>query len=179
MLAVEDERLFVHHVRHRHVGRQPPREVGELVAHVIAAEGAPGQLAAIAMQRPQAHAHARRAGDGPHAAHQHQRVVDATVLAEARRVVGDLHRIAIGIFQPRHQHRGIGDVVLRCRDLAFQLDRVTSVARMRRLQQGAERRVAVEAWHARPHHFGPRVDQRREAAVADQGQFQRTHAVVS
>ena len=87
--------------------------------------------------------------------------------APARGKVDDLDLTALAVAQDRAQDRGIGQVVLFAAFEIFQLDAEVAAYLLGGREQGAERRVAIEGGQAAPDHVGLLVDQRAEAAVAD------------
>src|SRR5690606_21470774 len=104
------------------------------------------------------------------------RPVEAAVLAPARGEVELLDDAAVGVVQQGAQDRGVRQVLLLGAREVLQLDRPVAAV-LRRFEQGAERRIAVERGQATPHHAPARVDQRAEAAVADQAQGEIVHAL--
>ena len=104
--------------------------------------------------------------------HQHHRAIEAAVLAPARREIGDLDRAAVAVVQHRAQHRGVLDVVLLGAVEVLRA-RIEPVAAIDHAAAAARRsRIAVERRHAAPDDAPARVDQRAEAAVADQAQVE-------
>src|SRR5690606_4544703 len=103
------------------------------------------------------------------------RTVEAAVLAPARREVDLLDGAAVPVVQQRAQDRGVFKIVLFGVAEILQFHRPVAAIDLR-LQQGAERRIAVEGGQAAPDHASARVDQRTEAAVADHAQVEIAHA---
>ncbi len=93
------------------------------------------------------------------------------MLAPARGEVDQLHRAAVGVVQQRAQQRRVVDVVLLGVREILQLHAPVAAVDLR-LQQRAERRIAVEAREAGPCHAATGIDQRAETAVPDQSEVE-------
>src|SRR6185312_10175323 len=119
---------------------------------------------------PQAHGDARAAGEAPQLADVDDGLVGAAVLGEARYAVDHLDLAAMRVDETRHEHRGVAPVGLRCTHAILEHDAVDAalLARLRGVEQRAEHRVAVELREAAPDDVGHRVDEQRDAAVADE-----------
>src|SRR3546814_21058886 len=78
--------------------------------------------------------------------------VDAIILLEARREIGDAHGTAAAVGQGGDQHGGVGDVILRAGHHVAQADLEDALFQLGRPQQPAETRVAVEP--------GPAIDRK-------------------
>src|SRR5690606_27599366 len=74
--------------------------------------------------------------------------------------------------QHRAQDRGVGDVRLLAALEVLQLDAEVAAVVVARLEQRAEGGVAVERRHAAPHHPRAAIDERAEAAVADDAEVE-------
>ncbi len=110
---------------------------------------------------------------GPQPADERRRPEGAAVLLEARREVHDLHGPALPVVQHGLQDRRIAPVALLGMLEVEQLDvPETLLGAAMVVDQGAEDGVAVEAGQAAPDDPGSRVDQRGEAAVADDGEVE-------
>src|SRR5690606_13406529 len=109
-------------------------------------------------------------------AHDHARPEDAPEVIEAGGEVGHFDDATAGIVETRHQNGGIAAVVLLGADEIVQLDveHATPLIRLA-VEQPAEDRIAVEAGQAAPHDAASRVDERSEAAVADDSKIERAH----
>ena len=75
--AVEQERGFLEHEGHRHVGGEPQDMVGQDVAQVIAAARDGRPLGSVIPGRPQPYADMRAAGERDQPAHQRQGASEA------------------------------------------------------------------------------------------------------
>jgi hypothetical protein len=99
------------------------------------------------------------------------RLEHPAVLRKAGNAIDDLDGAARSVAQPRDEHGRVAQVCLLGGDLAIEFDAPGS-ARIGRCcgaaQQRTERRVAVDPRVATPDHVAARIDQRRDAAVADQ-----------
>jgi hypothetical protein len=169
---LEDEVGLLVHVGDRRVRGEPHHQVRHHVADVVAAMGGGGAPVAVAVGRAYADPDARLAGHRTHLPDQHQRPVHAPGLDEARREVHHLDRAVVAVVQRGDDDRGVGQVALVAAREPFQLD-VEEAGLGRRAvagQQAREHRIAIEARQARPRDPAPRVEQGREAAVADQGE---------
>ena len=99
------------------------------------------------------------------------------VVLEARREVGDLDDRPRLVVQARHHDRGVLDVALLGPRAPLEVDVEIPALGLVALavEQAAEEGVAVEVRQAGPHHPPAHVDQRAEAAVADQGEIEVAH----
>ena len=170
---IEQERQFVAQHRQRRVGGRAQHDVAEQVAHVVRSERALRAPLAIARERPQAQANARRTRDRSDAAQQAHRMEDAAMLLVARREVANLDRAAVGRLQAREQHRAVPEVTLLRADFAFQFDIEPALVADARRQQRTEHRVTVERGQAAPDDAATRIDQRADAAIADHAEVER------
>src|SRR5699024_8433054 len=90
----------------------------------------------------------------------------------ARGEVDHFHRAAVAVVEHRAEDRGVGHVGLFAAVEILQLDAEIAAVMVARLQQRAERGIAVDGRHAAPHRPRAAVDERAEAAVADHAQVQ-------
>ena len=95
----------------------------------------------------------------------------AAELAEARREIGDADRAAVAVGQHGGDDRGVAQIFGLILRHVVEHDVGESLLLVAR-QQAAEDRIAVEARKAPPHDPRRRIDQRRRAAVADDGKIE-------
>ena len=171
--AIEHERQLVAH--------QPQRRVGGQRAACSPAAGSacgccPRCVRARARPSRPAGAGARGCAGCPASgrtpAHQHHRAIEAVVLAPARREVGDLDRAAVAVVQHRAQHRGVGEVVLLGAAKSS-----SSIAQsppsMLAADSSAQNAGSPSNAGRQPHTTrAARIDQRAEAAVADEAEVE-------
>ena len=111
---------------------------------------------------------------------QHHGTEHAAVLAEARRKVRDLDASAVAVMHTGHEDRSVDEILLV---VARVIDEIHSeeaeIFFPRRLsQQGAKRRVAVEARETTPDNLRPGVHQTTNRAIADQREIQGCHTAL-
>ncbi|MCY1506738.1 hypothetical protein D9M68_409920 [compost metagenome] len=173
VLARDHEGLARQDVRDRRVGVQPQGHVGPDIADVVAAARDLGRRRGAPLEaRVERHADARRAGNGAHAAHHHERTEVARAAVKARREIGDLDALPRAVEQLRAQHGGVGLVPLLAGGEVLDLDG-PGAGLLAGVQQRVEDRVAVEARQAAPDGAGARIDERAVGAVADHADIER------
>src|SRR5690606_13721159 len=168
----EHEGRLVQHIGERGVGGQPQR-IGARAdeADVIrAGDGMAGFAVVVGGPHPQPDA--RQAGQRFDPAHDRGGPEVTAELLEARREVGDAQRIAVPVAQHRLDDGGVASIARAALDHALEGDLAEALFLVAG-EQVAEDRVAVEARRAPPDDAAERIDQRRDAAVADQAQVER------
>src|SRR5690606_30044269 len=103
----------------------------------------------------------------------------APVLLVARREVADLDHATVGGFEPGHEHRAVAEVALARRDFTFEFEVEPACVGQARREQGTEDRIAVERRQAAPDDAPAWVDQRADAAIADDAEVERRHVGVA
>ena len=143
------------------------------VANMIAAGDGRRAKPAVVHARPHAHANPAKTRQRLHATHDHRRIEEAAVLVETRREIGDRERRAALRGDDGPHDRRVAAVALFARRLLVESDRKIPVVGFLAVDQGAEDRIAVDAGPAHPHDPPAPIEQRRNVAVADDGQIER------
>ena len=169
--ACEQEGLVAQHMGHRGIGVQPQGLLLTDVADVVAARGDGGGFGAPVEAGCERHAHARRALERAHAAHQHGGAEKAAARREAGRKVGDKNALTLGVPELGVQHGGVGVVVLPGFIQVFDFDRERA-GTVFAAEQRVKHRIAVKAGQAAPDHAPVRIDQGAEGAIAHHAERQ-------
>ncbi len=90
----------------------------------------------------------------------------ATETDEARRKVGDLDACSVARDENGFENAGVANVARRCRDLPFELDVAEALLLVTR-EKPAEYRVSVQSRKTSPDDPPARLNECRDAAVAD------------
>ena len=166
---VEHKVLLVDDVGERDVGGEADFLGQPAIGNVVGA-APPAQLQRPVLAHRRAHhPHPRRAADRLQLANNHQRLVVAVVLREARGEVGDAVA-PVGGADFRAQHVGVLLVVL------VRVEHITlrgphaELAALLRVKQATENKAAVEARPAQPAHGRIGADEGQVGAVANQAE---------
>src|SRR6266571_7151448 len=164
--------------RDRSVSSEPKPWLAS-VADIAGADCVRAFCASIVGRGIDAYANVRPSSDRSHLTDEQLRTEQSAVprLFEARAEIRDLDSAAFLVVESRDEYRSIGEILLLGSDRSLELDRAPaeSVAGRFTAKERAKNRVAIESRKAAPDDGGLGVDQRANAAVANQRQVQGSH----
>src|ERR1700722_9757279 len=163
----DDERRLAFDQRQRRVGGRTKDRGIVMVADMVAADGMALERLAIVVRRSHPDGDARQAGDRLDDAKQLGRAKHAAELLEARREIGDAHRIAVSVGQTRRYDRRIAQIFRAHLGEAVEHHVGESLLLVAGEQPGKQR-IAIEARKAPPDDARRGIDERRRAPVADE-----------
>ncbi len=182
---VEDEGGLFHNVGDWRIRGQPQRLLGGDEAHVIAAAGDLGRRGAVVEARLQPDADAWAAGDRNEPADNQGRPENALVIVETRRKIDDLQRVTLIVAKGCRDDGRVLDIGrLRARQtLEVDGERTALAPRSGHpaaaVNESAKRGIAVDPRKASPHDTRLAIDERSDAAVADDAEVQRSQSPVT
>ncbi len=162
----QGKRRLVGDVGKRRVGGQAQDVGAAAVAYVVGADRHAVGRPAVIECRPQADGHPRQATDGLDATDNLGRMEGALEAQEARREIGDAHRVAVRIFKHRLYDGSVAHVLRTGFRLSVQ-DDVAKALLFVAGEQTREHRIGIEARKAPPDNAALRVDERSDAPIAD------------